>query len=93
MGRPRGDELYVRSAGGADRPWYRRTIASGAGRIRAGGVEADVVFGAADDDVGAAIDAAYHAKYDRFGPRPVGHVTSQEAHAVTIRLGTRKGSG
>jgi hypothetical protein len=32
-----GDGLYVRSAYGPDNPWYRRVIASGAGRIRAGG--------------------------------------------------------
>ncbi|MEZ5323364.1 MAG: DUF2255 family protein [Microthrixaceae bacterium] len=28
------DEVYVRSAGGPDRPWYRRALASGNGRIR-----------------------------------------------------------
>lgn len=43
------DDLYVRSAGGTDRPWYRHAIASRLGRIRAGGVEADVAFhGSAD---------------------------------------------
>jgi hypothetical protein len=36
---PVADELYVRSAGGPGRPWYRRALASGTGRIRAGGVE------------------------------------------------------
>ena len=30
-----GDDLYVRSAGGPDRPWYRRAMSSGRGRIRA----------------------------------------------------------
>ena len=33
-----GDDLYVRSAGGADRPWYRHARASGLGTVRAGGV-------------------------------------------------------
>ena len=37
-----GDELFVRSAYGPDNPWYRRALASGQGRIRAGGVERDV---------------------------------------------------
>jgi hypothetical protein len=32
-----GDGLYVRSAYGPGNPWYRRAVASGAGRIRAGG--------------------------------------------------------
>jgi len=37
-----GDELYVRSAGGPRRPWYRYALASHEGRIQAGGVEAEV---------------------------------------------------
>jgi hypothetical protein len=32
------------------------------------------------------IDAAYHAKYDRYGPQIVGTVVGPEAEAVTIRL-------
>jgi len=80
------DELYVRSAGGPDRPWYRHALATGTGRIRAGGVERDVIFDAADPAIHDAIDAAYHAKYDRHGPGPVSHVTGPDAHAVTIRL-------
>ena len=34
-----GDGLYIRSAYGPGNPWYRRAIASGTGRIRAGGIE------------------------------------------------------
>ena len=83
--RPRaGDDVYVRSAGGPGRPWYRRAKASGAGRIRGGGLEADVTFAEAMADAHADIDAAYHAKYDRYGLTIVGHVT--DAEAVTIRL-------
>ena len=33
-----------------------------------------------------AIDAAYHAKYDRYGPRIVGSVVGPDAADVTIRL-------
>ena len=40
------DNLYVRSAYGADNPWFRRAKASGSGRIRAGGIERDVTFAA-----------------------------------------------
>ena len=32
------------------------------------------------------IDAAYHAKYDRYGPRIVGTVVSPEAARSTLRL-------
>jgi hypothetical protein len=81
-----GEHVYVRSAGGPDRPWYQRAMASGAGRIRAGGVDHDVTFIAADPEAHSAIDAAYRAKYDRYGPDIVGHVTGPDAKAVTIRL-------
>lgn len=87
-----GDELYVRSAYGPNNPWYRRAKASGVGRIRAGGVERDVTFAEADaGSVHDAIDAAYHAKYDRYGPRIVGTVVGPQAEAVTVRLVPRVG--
>jgi hypothetical protein len=83
--RANGD-LYVRSAGGTRRPWYRHALASRRGRVQAGGTEADVSFAGAAPDAQAAIDIAYHAKYDRYGPAIVGHVTGPSAHVVTIRL-------
>lgn len=83
---PVGDELFVRSAHGPDNPWYRRAKASGFGRIRAGGIERDVTFGEAAPDAHAAIDSAYHAKYDRYGPTIVGSVVGPQAEAVTVRL-------
>jgi hypothetical protein len=81
-----GGDAYVRSAGGPDRPWYRRALASGTGRIRAGAVEHDVTFETTEPAPEDAIDTAYHAKYDRYGPKIVGSVTGPDAHAVTIRL-------
>ncbi|MFI5041907.1 MAG: DUF2255 family protein [Acidimicrobiales bacterium] len=81
-----GDEMYVRSAGGPNRPWYRHALATGTGRLRAGGVERDVIFDAADPTIHDAIDASYHTKYDPYGPGPVSHVTGPDAHLVTIRL-------
>jgi hypothetical protein len=81
-----GDDIYVRSAYGSDNPWYRRATASGEGRIRAGGIEKDVTFGKATENDQPLIDAAYHAKYDRYGPAIVGSVTGTHAPAVTIRL-------
>ena len=86
-----GDQLYVRSAYGLDNPWYRRATAAGAGRVRAGGVERDVSFADADPDVQDDIDAAYHAKYDSYGPRIVGSVVGPDAHRVTVRLVPRSG--
>jgi hypothetical protein len=81
-----GGSIYVRSAYGPNNPWYRRATASGAGRIRAGGVERDVFFAQAAPDVQDDIDAAYHAKYHRYGPRIVGSVVGPGAHRVTVCL-------
>ena len=83
------DGLYVRSAYGTGNPWFRRAPASGTGRIRAAGLERDVTFTPASElDAGtqAAVDAAYHAKYDRYGPQIVGTVTGPHAAPVTLRL-------
>lgn len=80
------DDLYLRSAGGPDRPWYRRARESGNGRIRAAGIERDVDFAEPRGQVHAGIDTQYHAKYDRYGATTVGHVTGPQAESVTIRL-------
>ncbi len=87
-----GDDLYVRSAYGPNNPWFRRAKASGAGRIRAGGLERDVTFAEPAPGVHAAIDAAYHSKYDRYGPRIVSIVVGTDAEAVTIKLVPRSTS-
>ena len=81
-----GADIYVRSAGGPNRPWYRHANASGAGRICAGGVECNVTFGDATADSHVAIDLAYHAKYDRYGPAIVESIVGSHAESVTIRL-------
>ena len=81
-----GDDLYVRSAYGPGNPWFVRARRSGSGRIRAGGVERDVTFAEPAADAHAAIDAAYHAKYDRYGANIVGTVVGPQVVATTIRL-------
>ena len=84
------DDLYVRSAYGKDNPWFRRAKASGAGRIRAGGLERDVTFGDAAPDAHADIDKAYHAMYDRHGPAIVNTVVGANVAPVTFRLPPRR---
>ena len=81
-----GDDLYVRSAYGPNNPWFRRAKSSGSGRIRAGGLERDVSFAEPVSGVHGDIDAAYHAKYDRYGTEIVGTVVGPKAEEVTIRL-------
>jgi hypothetical protein len=82
-----GDDIYIRSAYGSENPWFVRAKASGTGRIRAGGVEKAVRFEQPDPGVSAAdIDAAYHAKYDRYGPKIVGTVVGPKAAENTFHL-------
>jgi hypothetical protein len=81
-----GYDVYVRSAYGHANGWFRRALASGEGRIRAGGVEHEVLFEEPGPGVDAGVHAAYHAKYDRYGPRIVGTVVSPEAARSTLRL-------
>ncbi len=82
-----GDEIYVRSAYGPENGWFVRALASGEGRMRAGGVERDVTFERpAAGSLDADIDSAYHAKYDRYGARIVASVVGPEATRNTLRL-------
>ena len=83
-----GDGVFIRSAYGTDNPWFRRARTSGTGSIRAGGLERAVTFNVVDpgDAVHRAIDAAYHAKYDQYGPKIVGTVVGAEAAAATFTL-------
>ena len=64
----------------------RRAKASGAGRIRAGGLEQDVTFAEPAPSAHTGIDAAYHAKYDRYEPEIEGTVVGPQAESVAIRL-------
>ena len=84
-----GDDLYIRSAHGPENGWFRRARTSGLGRISAGGVEKDVAFELADPSIRADLDRALHAKYDRFGPGPVGAITGDDVLETTLRVTPR----
>jgi len=81
-----GDELIARSARGPEGGWYRRARASGTGRIRVADEDIQVTFESASDADHAGIDAALHAKYDRYGPGPVGSIVGAKGAAVTLRI-------
>jgi hypothetical protein len=81
-----GDEIYVRSAYGTENPWYQRALTSGTGRIRAAGIERDVHITRATDADDTVIDAAYHTKYDRYGPKIVNTVVGPSAARTTLSL-------
>jgi hypothetical protein len=81
-----GDDVYIRSAYGPGNGWFRRAEASGIGRITVPGLEQDVTFVAPAPDAHPAIDAAYHAKYDRYGPGIVNTVVGPDVVPVTLQL-------
>jgi hypothetical protein len=86
-----GPEIYIRSAYGPQNGWFRRAVEAGSGRVRAGGTERDVSFERVDagSPVHGDIDAAYHAKYDSYGPKIVGSVVGPAAAAVTLQVTPR----
>jgi hypothetical protein len=82
-------DLYVRSAYGPENGWYRRALASGAGRVQGAGIERDVAFARvdpADAAVQDAVDAAYRAKYGARYARIVQGIVGPAAHGVTLRV-------
>ena len=81
-----GDDLYVRAYKGRTSPWFRGAQARHEGHIRAGGVEKDVTFAAADAAVNDQIDSAYRSKYRHYSASIVGSVVTPEARAATIKL-------
>jgi hypothetical protein len=82
-----GDGLYVRSAYGPTSAWFRGTQVRHEGHIQAGGVDKDVRFLEAGDDVNDAIDNAYRTKYARYdAARYVDPMVTPEVRATTLRL-------
>jgi hypothetical protein len=81
-----GDDLYVRSVNGRGSSWFRGVEVRHEGHIRAGGVDRDVDFIAAGDNVNDAIDAAYRTKYRRYSAAYVDPIVNSEARAATLKL-------
>jgi hypothetical protein len=81
-----GDDLYVRSVNGRTSHWFRGTEDRHEGHIRAAGVEKDVRFVEADNDVNDEIDDAYRTKYQRYGASYVDPIVTPEARAATLEL-------
>ena len=83
------DALYVRSAYGRTAGWYRGTQARHEGRIKAGSVEKDVAFEAAEPALHDAIDDAFRAKYRSHPIQYVNMVLTEEARFTTLKLTPR----
>ena len=84
-----GEHVYVRTWHRREGGWFGRAVRSGRARVRVPGVETDVAV----DDVGtgpaelrAGVDAAYRAKYGRYGRASVENMVTEDAAAATLRL-------
>ena len=85
-----GEDLYVRSYRGAQGAWYRRVLEQRAGHIRVAGLERDVILEPeAGEEVNAAVDDAYRAKYGRYGSSYVRQMTAPDVRRTTLRLVSR----
>jgi hypothetical protein len=89
-----GGQVYVRTWYRRDDGWFGHAVDSRRARIRIAGLEADVaVEDVGDDESGlrASVDAAYRAKYGRYGETTVDRMVSDDAAATTLRLTRAEG--
>ena len=81
-----GDDIYVRSVNGRNSHWFRGVEDRHEGHIHAGGVDKDVRFVEAGDDVNDEIEAAYRTKYRHYGAGLVDPLFTTGAKAATLEL-------
>jgi hypothetical protein len=79
------DDVYVRSVYGRGSSWFRGAQTLHQARIRAGGVEKEVLL-VETDDSNDEVDAAYRTKYRRYADSIIDAITSPEARAATLSL-------
>lgn len=78
--------LYVRSYRGGDGAWYRHATTHPFGVIRFGSDQVQVAFAPAGQEVRTALDAAYRAKYTRYGDSYLRPMVAEQAVATTLRV-------
>jgi len=81
VGRPRRDDIYVRSVNGRGSSWFRGAQTRHQAHIAAGGVEKDVDL-VETDDASDAVDAAYDAKYGQRYPTIVPSIVASDPRAA-----------
>jgi hypothetical protein len=82
-------QVYVRTWYRRDGGWFGQAVDSRRARIRVPSLEADITIEDLGDDqaeLRASIDAAYRAKYGRYGETTVDRMVSDDAAASTLRL-------
>lgn len=83
------ESVYVRTWYRRDDGWYGHVLVSRRARIRVPGVEVDVTvedLGNTEGDLRASVDAAYRAKYGRYGRASIDQMATDDAAATTLRL-------
>lgn len=83
-----GDDLYVRAYRGRETAWFQHIQRRSLGGMVAGGVTKDVtlVDASSDEALLHEIDAAYQAKYRRYGATYVRPMVALQARATTLKL-------
>jgi hypothetical protein len=81
-----GDDLFIRSWRGERAAWFRSAQARHQGHIQAGGIDRDVLFVDATQELNDHIDAAYRTKYTPVAPSYVEPMVSPQARATTLKL-------
>jgi hypothetical protein len=90
-----GGQVYVRTWYRRDSGWFGHVVGSGRARIRVPGLEADVAIedvGGDEGELRASVDAAYRAKYGRYGDTTVERMVTDDAAAATLRLIPQQGT-
>jgi hypothetical protein len=85
-----GDQVYVRTWHRRDNGWFGRVLDSRRAQIRVPGLDAAVAVLDVGSDKNAepraGVDAAYRAKYGRYGSSTVDRMVSDDAAATTLQL-------
>ncbi len=82
-------QVYVRTWCRRDNGWFGHVVDSRRARIRVPGLAADIAIEDVDDDkaeLRAGVDAAYRAKYGRYGETTVDRMVTDDAATSTLRL-------
>jgi hypothetical protein len=83
------EQVYVRTWYPRDTGWFGHVVRSRRARIRVPGLEVDVAVedvSGAPAELRADVDAAYRAKYGRYGGPTVDRMVTDDAAATTLRL-------
>jgi hypothetical protein len=88
-------QVYVRTWYQRGNGWFGHVVESRRARIRVPGLEADIAIEDIGDDeaeLRASVDAAYRAKYGRYGETTVERMVTDDAAATTLRLVPEQGA-